>query len=103
MLPTILQQLNNPEVTNLMSNPQALSAIMQIRQGMETLRQTAPNLMNTFGTGTGGLLTSTTSTTPTSQTNTTTTATNQASGTTTTTSAAAAGPPANDTFTEVSY
>lgn len=33
-----------------MSNiAQALNAIMQIQQGMETLRQTAPSLVNTFG------------------------------------------------------
>ena len=37
MLPTFLNQLNNPEVQNLVSNPQALSAIMQIQQGMDQL------------------------------------------------------------------
>lgn len=45
MLPQLLQ---NPEMLNLMSNPQALSAVLQIQQGMETLRQTAPNLMGTI-------------------------------------------------------
>lgn len=28
---------------------QALSALMQVQQGMETLRQTAPNVLNTLG------------------------------------------------------
>nr|QCX41804.2 ubiquitin [Pagiophloeus tsushimanus] len=48
MMPQFIQQLQNPEMQNLMTNPQALNAIMQIQQGMETLRQTAPSLVNTF-------------------------------------------------------
>lgn len=48
MMPQFLQQMQNPEIHNLMTNPQALNAIMQIQQGMETLRQTAPSLVNTF-------------------------------------------------------
>ncbi|KAH1023442.1 hypothetical protein HUJ04_012643 [Dendroctonus ponderosae] len=48
MMPQLIQQLQNPEMQNLMMNPQALNAIMQIQQGMETLRQTAPSLVNTF-------------------------------------------------------
>ncbi|KAJ8937768.1 hypothetical protein NQ314_011725 [Rhamnusium bicolor] len=31
-----------------MTNPQALDAILQIQQGMETLRQSAPGLIHTF-------------------------------------------------------
>ncbi|XP_044268515.1 ubiquilin-1-like [Tribolium madens] len=46
MMPQFLQQLQNPNMQNMLSNPQALNAIMQIQQGMETLRQTAPNLLN---------------------------------------------------------
>ncbi|XP_066158605.1 ubiquilin-1 [Euwallacea fornicatus] len=48
MMPQFIQQLQNPEMQNLMTNPQALNAILQIQQGMETLRQTAPSLVNTF-------------------------------------------------------
>ncbi|XP_050313754.1 ubiquilin-1 isoform X2 [Anthonomus grandis grandis] len=48
MMPQLLQQLQNPEIQNLMGNPQALNAIMQIQRGMETLRQTAPSFINTF-------------------------------------------------------
>ncbi|CAH1153233.1 unnamed protein product [Phaedon cochleariae] len=48
MMPQVLQQLQNPEMANIMSNPQAMNAITQIMQGMETLRQTAPNLMSTI-------------------------------------------------------
>lgn len=47
------QLLHNPEVLNLMSNPQALSAIFQIQQGMETLRQAAPNLLGSIVPGAG--------------------------------------------------
>ncbi|XP_023015815.2 ubiquilin [Leptinotarsa decemlineata] len=48
MMPQFMQQMQNPEVQNLMTNPQALDAIMQIQQGMETLRQSAPSLIHTF-------------------------------------------------------
>jgi len=46
MLPNFLQQLQNPEMHNLMSNPQALGALMQIQQGVEQLRNVAPGLVN---------------------------------------------------------
>jgi hypothetical protein len=46
MLPNFLQQLQNPEIHNLMSNPQALGALMQIQQGVEQLRNVAPGLVN---------------------------------------------------------
>nr|CAH7731936.1 unnamed protein product [Callosobruchus chinensis] len=48
MIPEILQQLQNSETANLMTDPQAMNALMQIQQGLETLGQTAPSLMNTF-------------------------------------------------------
>ncbi|EFA11174.1 ubiquilin-1 [Tribolium castaneum] len=78
MIPSFVQQLQNPDIQNVMSNPQALNAIMQIHQGMETLRQTAPNLVNTFGAGG-----TTATTTPSTTTTTTTTTTTQANTTTT--------------------
>lgn len=46
MLPHFLQQLQNPEIQNMMSNSQALSALMQIQQGVEQLRTAAPGLVN---------------------------------------------------------
>ncbi|XP_058448117.1 ubiquilin-1 [Malaya genurostris] len=49
MMPQFLQQLQNPEVQQMMSNPQALDAILQIQQGMEQLRSVAPGLVNTMG------------------------------------------------------
>ncbi|XP_044256426.1 ubiquilin-1 [Tribolium madens] len=80
MIPSFMQQLQNPDIQNVMSNPQALNAIMQIHQGMETLRQTAPNLVNTFG-----INTTTTATTPSTTTTTTTTTTSTTQANTTTT------------------
>jgi len=49
MMPQMLQQMQNPQVQQMMSNPDALSAIMQIQQGMERLRTTAPDLFRSMG------------------------------------------------------
>lgn len=49
MMPQFLQQMQNPEVQSMMSNPQALNAIMQIQQGMEQLRSVAPGLVGSMG------------------------------------------------------
>lgn len=49
MMPQFLQQMQNPEVQAMMSNPQALNAILQIQQSMEQLRQAAPGLVGSFG------------------------------------------------------
>lgn len=51
MLPQIL---HNPEMMNVFSNPQAISALLQIQQGMENLRQVAPNLVQSLLPGQGG-------------------------------------------------
>ena len=49
MMPQFMQQMQNPEVHNMMTNPQALNAILQIQQGMEQLRSVAPGLVNSMG------------------------------------------------------
>merc|ERR1719334_2359279 len=49
MMPQMLQQMQNPSVQQLMSNPEALQAIMQIQQGMERLRQVAPDVFHSMG------------------------------------------------------
>jgi len=49
MMPQFLQQMQNPEVQQMMTNPQALNAILQIQQGMEQLRQAAPGLVGSMG------------------------------------------------------
>lgn len=48
MMPQMIQQMRDPNVQNLMSSPQALEAIMQIQQGMENLRNSAPGFIHTF-------------------------------------------------------
>ncbi|XP_077989399.1 ubiquilin-1-like [Glandiceps talaboti] len=76
-LPTFLNQMQNPEVQQLMTNPRALQAILQIQQGMQNLSQEAPGLMpglfpaGARGPGMPGATTSTS--TPSTSTNTTTT------------------------------
>ncbi|KAK2184544.1 hypothetical protein NP493_261g00007 [Ridgeia piscesae] len=49
MLPTFLTQMQNPEVQQVMTNPQALQAIMQIQQGIQTLQMESPNLVQGMG------------------------------------------------------
>jgi len=49
MMPQMLQQMQNPSVQQLMSNPEALQAILQIQQGMERLRVAAPDVYNSMG------------------------------------------------------
>lgn len=43
MTPRLLSQLRDPEFQQVLSNPAALQAIMQIQQGIEQLRVAAPN------------------------------------------------------------
>lgn len=45
MMPTFIQQMQNPQIQNIVTNPDALAAIMQIQQGMEQLRTVAPDLV----------------------------------------------------------
>lgn len=49
MMPQFLQQMQNPEVQTMLTNPQALNAILQIQQGMEQLRSAAPGLVGSLG------------------------------------------------------
>ncbi|XP_045620002.2 ubiquilin-1 [Procambarus clarkii] len=90
MLPTFLNQMQNPEVQSFMTNPQALSAVAQIQSGLEQLRQTSPGLFNTMGLsvppvipsagGTGQSITTSSTSNP------TTTTTSSTTGSTSTTS-----------------
>nr|KAG5691540.1 hypothetical protein BaRGS_012340 [Batillaria attramentaria] len=50
-LPTMMQQLNNPEMQGALSNPRALEAVMQIQRGMQTLQSEAPTLFSGDGWG----------------------------------------------------
>lgn len=49
MMPQFLQQMRNPAVQDMMTNPQALNAIMQIQQGMAQLRAVAPDAVGSLG------------------------------------------------------
>jgi len=49
MMPQMLQQMQNPAVQQLMGNPEALQAIMQIQQGMERLRTVSPEVFQSMG------------------------------------------------------
>merc|ERR1719429_618563 len=49
MMPQMLQQMQNPAVQQLMGNPEAPQAIMQIQQGMERLRTAAPEVFQSMG------------------------------------------------------
>jgi len=44
-LPAMMQQMQNPEVQAMLTNPQAMEAMMQIQRGMEQLQRVAPNLV----------------------------------------------------------
>merc|ERR1712223_1271431 len=48
-MPTMLQQMQNPAIQGMMTNPQSLQAIMQIQQGMQRLQASAPDLYSSMG------------------------------------------------------
>ncbi|UYV77050.1 UBQLN1, partial [Cordylochernes scorpioides] len=83
MLPTMIQQLQNPELQNMITNPQAVQALLQIYQGFEQLTRVAPGSLP-------GLIpqqpAATTTTNTTSTTTSTTADTTPASGDTSATS-----------------
>merc|ERR1711981_178114 len=49
MMPAMMQQMQNPAVQGMMTNPEAMQAIMQIQQGMQRLQASAPDLYSTMG------------------------------------------------------
>jgi ubiquilin len=49
MMPAFIQQMQNPQIQNVVTNPDALAAIMQIQRGMEQLRTVAPELVENMG------------------------------------------------------
>ncbi|GAB6023079.1 hypothetical protein CHUAL_007170 [Chamberlinius hualienensis] len=98
MMPMFLQQMQNPEFQSIMTNPQALSAITQIQQGMEQLQRVAPGFVTGNMPGVPATVPQTTpvtseSITTTAPSTTTPTTTNTSTATTTTT----ANPPGTTT------
>ncbi|KYM97959.1 PREDICTED: ubiquilin-1 [Cyphomyrmex costatus] len=49
MMPAFIQQMQNPQIQSVVTNPDALAAIMQIQRGMEQLRTVAPELVENMG------------------------------------------------------
>jgi len=90
-LPTMMNQIQNPQMQTLLSNPRALEAVMQIQQALQQLQNEAPGLFP----GTTGSTSATTTTSASSTTAAATTAsetTTTASTTTTTTSSSTTTP-----------
>uniref|UniRef100_A0A674HM25 Ubiquilin-4 n=1 Tax=Taeniopygia guttata TaxID=59729 RepID=A0A674HM25_TAEGU len=55
LLPTLLQQIDDPDVLSAMSNPRAIQALMQIQQGLHTLATEVPGLLPGFNPDLGGV------------------------------------------------
>ncbi|CAL8068337.1 unnamed protein product [Calicophoron daubneyi] len=73
MLPQLANQLNQPAFVEMLRNPRAIQAMMQIQQGLQTLQQEAPGVLTGLGMssplvgpGAAGAVTATTTTTTTS-------------------------------------
>ncbi|XP_034195843.1 ubiquilin isoform X2 [Osmia lignaria lignaria] len=49
MMPAFIQQMQNPQIQNVVTNPDALAAIMQVQQGIEQLRTIAPEFVENMG------------------------------------------------------
>merc|ERR1719351_697080 len=49
MMPAFMQQLQNPAVHNLMSNPDALRSLVQIQGGLQSLQNGSPDLYSSLG------------------------------------------------------
>ncbi|XP_012525444.1 ubiquilin-1 [Monomorium pharaonis] len=49
MIPVFIQQMQNPQIQSVVTNPDALAAIMQIQRGMEQLRTVAPEFVENMG------------------------------------------------------
>ncbi|XP_065206836.1 ubiquilin-4 isoform X1 [Planococcus citri] len=49
MMPNFVRQMQNPEIQSVITNPNALSALQQIQQGLEQLRTSAPGFANSLG------------------------------------------------------
>ncbi|KAF7233801.1 hypothetical protein EG68_09510 [Paragonimus skrjabini miyazakii] len=49
MVPQLANQLSQPEFVNMLRNPRALQAMMQIQQGLQILQQEAPGVLTGLG------------------------------------------------------
>jgi len=86
LLPAAMQQMQSPEMRELLSNPEAIEAMMQISRGMEQLQRVAPGFINNAFANNQSLFptfATTNSSVPTTNTSTTANTTNSANTTTT--------------------
>lgn len=85
-LPTMMNQLQNPQMQTLLSNPRALEAVMQIQQALQQLQNEAPGLFPGTTTSTTATTTTTTASSTAAAAATTAPETTTTASTTTTTS-----------------
>lgn len=43
-MPLLLEQMQNPQFQQMLNNPRALQAMMQVQQGMQELQSQAPSV-----------------------------------------------------------
>jgi len=104
MMPTFMQQLQNPAVQGVMSNPEALAAISQIQSGLQRLQAAAPELYTSMGMPSvaAGMNFGRNTAASTSTSNTTSTTTSSATSDSSNTSTTAAGQGQNmDSFRQL--
>lgn len=94
-MPQFMQQLQNPAVQGMLTNPEALSAMNQIQQGLQRLHTAAPDVYQSMGMPSAGPGIFNPATTNTSTTTTST------SSTPTTTSSSPAGGLGGDAFAQL--
>ena len=45
-MPLLLEQMQNPQFQQMLNNPRALEAMMQVQQGMQELQSQAPSIFS---------------------------------------------------------
>ncbi len=49
MMPMFMQQMQNPAIQSMMTNPEALAALQQVQQGLQRLQAAAPDVYRNMG------------------------------------------------------
>ncbi|KAF5397476.1 Ubiquilin [Paragonimus heterotremus] len=101
MVPQLANQLSQPEFVNMLRNPRALQAMMQIQQGLQILQQEAPGVLTGLGMSSPSTQPSTTTTSAEAVTDTTATTTTTVGNTTANTTTGATTVPASVNQTEL--
>ncbi|KAF6778568.1 hypothetical protein AHF37_01839 [Paragonimus kellicotti] len=101
MVPQLANQLSQPEFVNMLRNPRALQAMMQIQQGLQILQQEAPGVLTGLGMSSPSTQPSTTTASTEAVTDTTPTVTTTVGNTTANTTTSATTLPASVNQTEL--